>query len=278
MRRLQLFELHDFTWCPKAIRDGLTDFLETSIDVLDTYGPARTVLTRALDDYGMDGVLDLCSGAGGPWVHWLRKGLVSARVTLTDKFPNLDASRRLGKSGITGLRYYAEPVDATSVPAELSGVRTIFTAFHHFPPDQARAVIDDAVRKGQPIAIFELTSRTLPSLLSMLLSPIGVWFLTPRMQRAGWKKGFLTYVVPIIPLVVLLDGIVSCLRTYSVEDLKSMATAPEYTWLIGELARRSGPITYLVGHPICPFVELPARVAEAAGAAAGHRTPETQDS
>lgn len=249
MVRLQLFELHDLPWCPKAIRDGLTDFLETSIDVLDTYGPVRTIVMGVLNTCGREDVLDLCSGAGGPWVHWLRKGFVSARVTLTDKFPNQDASRWIAKSGIAGLRYYAEPVDATSVPEDLKGMRTIFTAFHHFPPDQARTVIDDAIRKGQPIGIFELTSRTLASLLWILLSPVAVWLLTPRMQRVGWKKGFLTYVIPIIPFVVLLDGIVSCFRTYSVEDLKSMASAGSYTWLIGRLRGPGGPITYLVGHP-----------------------------
>lgn len=249
MRRLQLFEFHDSRWCPKVIRDGLTDFLEISIDVLDTYGRVRTHLTEALRTCGIEEVVDLCSGAGGPWVYWLKKGLVSVRVTLTDKFPNLDAGRRLAASGIPGLAYHTEPVDATYVPAELTGMRTIFTAFHHFPPEKARAVIDDAVSKDQPIGIFELTSRSVPALLWMLVSPLGLWLLTPRMPGASWKKWLLTYVIPVIPMVVLLDGIVSCFRTYSVEELKAMATASSYTWLAGNLASRGGPITYLIGYP-----------------------------
>ncbi len=249
MRRLQLIELHDCGWCPKAIRDGLTDFLEISNEVLDTYGPVRMRLTEALSRSGTPEVLDLCSGAGGPWVHWLRKGLLPATVTLTDKLPNLEARRRLIETGIAGLAYRAEPLDATRVPAELTGLRTMFTAFHHFPPEQARAVIDDAVLKRQPIGIFELTSRTPKALFSMFLSPIGVWLLTPRMKKIGWKKWILSYLFPLIPFVVLIDGIVSCFRTYSVEELKSMASANSYTWLVGSLEAGGGPITYLIGHP-----------------------------
>ncbi len=249
MRRLQLFELHDSRWCPKVIRDGLTDFLEISIDILDTYGRVRPQLIQALTACGIEEVVDLCSGAGGPWVYWLKKGLVSARVTLTDKFPNVDAGRRLAESGIPGLAYHTEPVDATYVPAELRGMRTIFTAFHHFPPEKARAVIDDAVSKNQPIGIFELTSRSVRALVWMLMSPLGLWLLTPRMQRASWTKWLLTYLIPVIPMVVLLDGIVSCFRTYSIEELKKMATASSYTWMTGHLAGRGGPITYLIGYP-----------------------------
>jgi hypothetical protein len=249
MRRLQLFELHDCSWCPKAIRNGLTDFLEIATEILDTYGPVRRRVREALSRSGSSEVVDLCSGAGGPWVHWLRKGLLPARVTLTDRLPNLEARQRLIETGIRGLDYRAEPLDATRVPAELKGLRTIFTAFHHFPPEQARAVIEDAVSKRQPIGIFELTSRTPKALLSMLLSPIGVWLLTPRMEKVGWSKWVFSYIFPVIPLVVLIDGIISCFRTYSVEELQGMASASNYTWFIGSVEAGGGPITYLIGHP-----------------------------
>ncbi|MBV9503205.1 MAG: hypothetical protein JO138_27850 [Acidobacteriaceae bacterium] len=172
-----------------------------------------------------------------------------ATVTLTDKFPNLEARRRLMQMGIARLSYCPEPLDATAAPADLKGLRTMFTAFHHFPFKQARAVITDAVLKRQPIAIFELTSRTPKGLFSMLLSPIGVWWLTPRMKKIGWKKWLLTYVLPLIPVVVLIDGIISCLRTYSIGELNSMATDTSYTWQIGAIKAAGGPITYLVGRP-----------------------------
>lgn len=250
MRRLHLFEIHDSEFCPDVIRNGLTDFLEMSIEVFDTYGPIRAHITDLLASYGPRTVIDLCSGAGGPWPHWVRKGLVDASITLTDKFPSARTCEHLAGSGIRSLSYRKDPVDATKVPSELSGLRTIFTAFHHFRPEQARAIIADAVAKRQPIGIFELTSRQPRALLSMFLSPVGVWLLTPRMARIGWRKLLLTYVIPLIPLCVLIDGVISCFRTYSTDELREMVSGLEYSWSIGTVGTRGGPITYLMGSPV----------------------------
>ena len=249
MRRLHLFELHDSAFCPNAIRNGLTDFLEAATDAFDTYGAVRPQIEELLAASGHDQVIDLCSGAGGPWVHWLKKGLIRAQVTLTDKYPNRRACKQLAKSGIAGLYYRSEPVDATAVPEELVGLRTIFTAFHHFPPQKARAIIADAVSKQQPIAIFELTYRCARAVWAMLLSPIGVWILTAKMPNAGWRKLALTYLVPAIPLCVLVDGVLSCFRTYSLAELREMATDVTYTWTAGQVNGRGGPITYMFGCP-----------------------------
>lgn len=249
MRRLHLFEIHDSVLCPDAIRNGLTDFLEISTDIFDTYGVVRKHIVELLAASGMRDVVDLCSGAGGPWVHWLKKGLIQARVTLTDRFPNAQSCTLLAQGGIPGLTYHRDPVDATKVPENLVGLRTIFTAFHHFRPESARAIIDDAVSKRQPIGIFELTSRCPLAFLAMLLSPLGVWLLTPRMQRLGWRKLLLTYVIPLIPICVLVDGIASCFRTYSIEELAAMVGDTTYTWTTGALKGRGGPITYLLGFP-----------------------------
>lgn len=252
MRRLHLFELHDSPFCPSAIRNGLTDFLEAATDAFDTYRAVRPQIEELLASSGHDQVIDLCSGAGGPWVHWLKKGLIRANVTLTDKYPNLRAYRQIAKSGISGLHYRTEPVDATAVPAELAGLRTIFTAFHHFPPQKARAIIADAVSKQQPIAIFELTYRCTRAVSAMLLSPIGVWILTAKMRNTGWRKLLLTYLVPAIPLCVLVDGVLSCFRTYSLAELREMASGVTYTWSVGQLNGRGGPVTYMLG---CPKVK-----------------------
>lgn len=254
MPRLHLFEVHDFHWCPKTIRDGLTDFLETSINVQDTYGPIRKKIVEVLTRSGATRVVDLCSGGGGPWIHWLRKGEIQSPAVLTDKFPNRHASERLSSLGLPGLTYCSEPVDVAAVPTDLTGFRTLFTSFHHFRPEQAAGVLRDAVINRQPIGIFEFTSRKPKALLLMLLSPLAVWLLTARRQRIGLKRWLLTYPVPVIPFVVTLDGIVSCLRTYSVRELTAMAKATGaesmgYTWLAGEERGGLFPITYLIGYP-----------------------------
>lgn len=254
MPRLHLFELHDFHWCPRIIREGLTDFLETSINIQDTYGPVKTRILEALRRSGATQVVDLCSGGGGPWIHWLRKGEFQSAAVLTDKFPNQHAQNRLSQLGLPGVRYCNEPIDVAAVPADLKGFRTLFTSFHHFRPEQAENVLRDAVAHQQPIGVFEFTSRSPKALLLMLLSPFAVWLLTPRAREVGSLRWLFTYLIPVIPAVVTIDGIVSCLRTYSVNELKKMAAAaaehaPGYVWLAGQEQGRPFSITYLIGYP-----------------------------
>jgi hypothetical protein len=62
------------------------------------------------------------------------------------------------------------------------------------------------------------------------------------------------WLIPIVPLVLLFDGIVSCLRAYSPGELRGLIaylSDAEYAWKIGYEKRRllSLPITYLIGYP-----------------------------
>src|SRR4029077_12135205 len=124
----------------------------------------------------------------------------------------------------------------TRVPGELTGFRTIFSAFHHFRPEQACAVLADAVHKRQGVAVFEGTQRSVLALLLMLLVPLMVLLVTPFIRPFRWSRLLWTYLIPLMPLTALFDGLVSCLRTYSVEELRDLAArleTNEYDWDIG---------------------------------------------
>ena len=256
-----MFEIHDWSCCPQSVRNGLTGFLQTFITRQNIYRPIRGLLLEAIEHSGTANVVDLCSGAGGPWVAWAKRGHVEhLSVTLTDKFPNSAVVRSTAERRISQLRYCAQPVDATAVPADLQGFRTMFTAFHHFTPEQGKAMIDDAVRNGQGIGIFEFTSRTFAKTLGMLLTPIGVLLLVPRLKRVGWKVLALTYLLPLIPLVACIDGVLSCLRSYSAADLRQLAQSDDYEWSSGE----ENGITYLIGIPLACSAPLSARTSTSA--------------
>src|SRR5512140_2975104 len=109
-------------------------------------------------------LVDLCSGAGGPIEALMLAGngtLANLTVALTDKFPNPEAYRHLQSRWPGRVSFVESPVDATDVPPELAGFRTLFTAFHHFRPATARVVLADAVSKQQPVGVFEYTERNL---------------------------------------------------------------------------------------------------------------------
>jgi hypothetical protein len=257
MNRLHLIEIEDQDWCPRPVRDGVTDYLQFALATTKPYAAIIPLLADALRRTGTGHVLDLCSGAAGPWL-WLHPALaemgVSVSVCLTDKHPNTEGIVRANHSANHAISYRPQPVDATQVPGDLPGFRTMFTAFHHFRPEQARAVLADAVRRRQGIGIFEAIQRRPLALLLMLLVPFMVLGVTPFIRPFRWSRLFWTYVLPLVPLVTLCDGLVSCLRTYSVPELHDLTTSlgtNDYQWTIGAMKSKMTPIpvTYLLGVP-----------------------------
>jgi hypothetical protein len=144
-------------------------------------------------------------------------------------------------------------VDARAVPKELDGFRTLFAAFHHFRPDEAEAILRDAVRQRQGIAILEPTQRSVRAVALACFSWLFVMLLSPGIRPVRPGRLVLTYLIPLIPLLVTFDGVVSCLRSYTPDELGALARAcgGGYDWEIGE-ARYPGfpiPVTYAIGVP-----------------------------
>lgn len=254
MRRLQLFEFNDSPWCPRWLREEETRYLATVIQRLGLFDAVAPLIVRTLRASGTNRVLDLCSGAGGPWPA-LARPIVDAglevEVLLSDVFPERAVRERIGREH-GRIDYRGEPLDALAIPAGLDGMRTLFDAFHHFPPDAARRLLAEARDAAAPIGIFEISRRAWPNLLGSLLIPLLVLVFVPFVRPFRWRRILLTYVAPLLPLVVFWDGLVSHLRAHRVTELEEMTAelaAPDYHWEVGTLPVRGSPITYLLGRP-----------------------------
>lgn len=257
MKRRHLIEIEDQSWCPCTIRDAVTDYLQFVLSATKPYIPIVPILGRALERAGTRHVLDLCSGGAGPWL-WLQPALadlgVPVTVCLSDKYPNIAAFERSRRASNGAITFHSHPVDATGVSDELPVFWTMFTAFHHFTPGQGRAALADAVLHRQGIGIFEATERSWLALLLMLLAPLAVLVVTPWIRPFRWSRLLWTYLIPIVPLVTIFDGLVSCLRTYSVPELRELTAGlgeSDYRWEVGAVksGRSLTPITYVIGIP-----------------------------
>jgi hypothetical protein len=257
MRRIQFFEIHEQPWFPSSLRDFVTDALQSGLELLKAYAPIEPKLRSALDSAESRNVVDLCSGGGGPWLDLsqrLNRDARSVQIRLSDKYPNLRAFRKAGALYGKLFTYDSDPVDAMKVPCGRMGFRTIFSSYHHFPPDEARAVLQDAVDAGEGIGIFEVTRRALLTIALMVPWALLVFVSTLRIRPFRWSRLFWTYFIPVIPFVVLFDGVVSCLRTYRPEELREIIgglIGSEYEWSVGEHLGPGGiiPISYVIGHP-----------------------------
>lgn len=259
MRRCHLVEIEDLNWCPKPLRDAATDFLRFALSTAKPYSVVAPLLANALKRSGADQILDLCSGGAGPWFHLypiLAKHGISLPVMLTDKYPTGSGggTMQASSSDHSVITWCPESVDAMSIPDTLPGFRTIFTAFHHFRPGQGRAILADAVAKRRGIAVFEVTRRVPGALLLVPLIPLVVLAVTPWIRPFRWSRLWWTYLIPLVPLLTLWDGLVSCRRSYSVEELQALSAesgGADYCWDAGTLKTDTPvSVTYLIGVPV----------------------------
>ena len=261
MARTHLIEFHDQSWCPPGLRDAFTDFLQHSVDSEDIFTNIVPILRQALDATGESRIIDLGSGAGGPWRRLHPRvypdGEKSLEVLLTDRFPNKGAIDTIAESYGPQLNFHPTPVDARAVPEELAGFRTMFHSFHHFTPPDARLIFLDAVRQKRGIGIFEATERRPLSLAIQFLLPFLVLLKVPSIRPFKWSRLLWTYLIPVLPPMMLFDGFVSCLRSYSPAELKAMidsVEAADFEWKIGHVKVPSFPVrvTYAIGYPSPP--------------------------
>ena len=258
LKRLPIGEIHDQPWCPRVIRDAVTDFLQYAATRWGQYTPLLPTLCYFLQRVNAPRVVDLCSGGCGPWQRLY--GTISRAfgdsfgIVLTDRYPNLAAFRLARELSGGVIDFREQPLDACAIPADLMGFRTLFGSFHHFDPVTARGVLQNAVDSGQGIGIFEMTERRAVTILAMLTAPVFVLLHASKIRPFSWSRLFLTYVIPVVPLIVTVDGIASCLRSYTVEELAELTgslTGAPYDWEIRRLASPSSPlpIIYAIGCP-----------------------------
>lgn len=255
MPRLHLFEFEDQKWFPSFLRNYGTDFLQFLSNKTKMYKPIIPILQKGLEEADTKQIIDLGSGGGGGliWLNAeLKKEVRELRITLTDYFPNIPAFEQTKKQA-DNIGFIAEPIDARQVPKSLEGLRTQFLSLHHFRPKDAQLILQSAVNSKQGIAIFEGQERSVPSLIAMLFSPITVLLMTPFIRPFKLGRILFTYLIPIVPLFVLWDGLVSSLRTYSVEEMQTLVdqldNKDSFNWEIGRIKSGPSAILYLLGMP-----------------------------
>jgi hypothetical protein len=259
MARIHAFEFEDQTWFPGVVREYMTDFLShmggwSKIP----YQPFIERLADALRRTGDARVVDLCSGGGGPAVviaEELRSRLGRpVEVVLTDLYPSSSRQAHARSVLPTWVELEARPIDAQRVPLDLPGFRLVCNGFHHLRPHEARACLLDAVTSRRGLALVELTQRSPFTMLQVALGTVTLLAVSPFIKPFRWSRLLLTYVLPIVPLCTLWDGIVSCLRVYDPDELAALVgELPDcgYRWEYGRLSvpRMPNELTYLIGTP-----------------------------
>ncbi|KAK7932446.1 hypothetical protein PG985_003158 [Apiospora marii] len=257
--RMHLFEIDDQPWFPSYLRalvqEGLYHAWTTSLPILHPQGSPASIVARTLQQVlGRRNVprytyIDFCAGAGGPTPvieRTLNASLAdsndekqqqsssSVDFVMTDLHPHPEAwAASANKSH--NLAYEPDPVDAANAPASLldryrkadgdnkpgSRIFRLFNlAFHHFDDGLARAILKNTVETSDAIGIFEMQDRSFASFVTCALFGLFIPLIAPVLYWwAPWRL-FWVYMVPIVPFVLVFDGLVSSLRTRTPEEIE----------------------------------------------------------
>ncbi|MEN2281065.1 hypothetical protein AAGF08_02935 [Algoriphagus sp. SE2] len=255
MDRINLFEFEDQKWFPSFLRDFGTDFLQFLTNKTGMFIPLVPLIEKGLESSPTDTIVDLASGGGGGILSInaeLIKKKPNLKIILTDYFPNRKAFEYSSKQA-DNISYSLESIDAKSIPSNFEGLRTLFLSLHHFKPVDAIQILENAVNEHQPIFAAEGQERSIPSFLAMFFSPLTVLITTPFIKPFSFLRILFTYLIPIVPLFVWWDGMVSCLRTYSITEMEELIRRVKnqgrFNWEVGRI--KSGPanLLYLLGTP-----------------------------
>ena len=258
MKRIHLFEFEDLSWFPSFIRDGGTDFLGFILRITKFYAPAIELLENVVKKTAHSEIIDLCSGNGGPIELIFQKidPSLNVKFIISDKYPNIPAYRQLQRSTDNKVDFYPDSLDVLESDLDLPGIRTMFSAIHHFNPEEVKIVLRKMVNKDKTICLFDSGDRHLGIILGILLfHPILFFFITPFLRPFRISRIVFTYLIPLIPLYTIWDGIVSIMRLYSPNELRAIAIEIDiegrYQWDFGKVRSKIGlSVAFLIGTPI----------------------------
>lgn len=159
----------------------------------------------------------------------------SVDFVLTDIHPHLEAWEKAAKRS-DHLRFVREGVDAGNAPLDLLArveglsseqqqkkvFRLFSLAFHHFDDPAATQILRNTLQTSSGFGIFELQERTFEGLLTAFVIGPALWLGSWYWFWGDWTHLFWTYVIPVVPIVVMLDGWVSAVRTRSGEEILAL--------------------------------------------------------
>ncbi|KAL7938711.1 hypothetical protein V8C35DRAFT_288956 [Trichoderma chlorosporum] len=243
--RLHLFEIDDQPWFPSFLRSHVQDALTlawNSNTPLQPDSPARIAASTLIRQLGSSlssyTFIDFCAGGGGPTPaiqqainsHLSAQDKPPVDFVLTDLHPNIAAWKRIVMK-FPGITYESQSVDASNAPKDLverpggkKVMRLFNLSFHHFDDALARGILKDTANTSHGFAIFELQDRSFASAVSVFMFGVGAIVMAPifALKRKSLAIFIFSWIIPVLPFVLVFDGLVSCLRVRTPGEIESL--------------------------------------------------------
>jgi hypothetical protein len=224
MKCLFLFEFMDLAWLPSTLRATVHDVLDCCLGTAPRryYEWVALEILKLVEDGSVDTIVELGAGTA-PITRELAKRLdgrkgISLRVS--DLYPNRALYQTLEEEYPDLIQTDRRSIDF-SHPMDLppGSLLVLSGTFHHVPHAARLHALESL--SAYRVAMFEPLGRNPASLLLSLLgffsglaTPLRFWS-----QRPGnWRRVLWCWLVPLAPVMIVWDGIVSCLRYWTEKE------------------------------------------------------------
>ncbi|MEM6686972.1 MAG: hypothetical protein AAF617_14415, partial [Bacteroidota bacterium] len=225
MKRRQITQIINTNWCPEFIKKMIAEFLSWFVLKTNATKPFIPVIEEMLDTTHTKNVINIefDLGAGIETVQ----PFLSEEITVTS-------------------------IHISQFHTHTNGLYLFVNCFHQLPATNAKEILQKIADSGNPVVVVEGNNDSLWQIVGMtVFVPLTVlltaFFVTPfRMLRI-----LFTYIIPILPIIIVIDGCIALLKLYNPNDLRVLSSSvhtKNYTWKAGKNAnRRGGKIMYLTG-------------------------------
>ncbi len=226
MKRKQAPQISNSAWFPKFLTRCVYEFMTWFVGKANAAKPFIPVIEEGLQYSDKIVVVDQKMGAG---------------------FETVD---NLIDQGIS--RTYMNP---DQVNGEQSGLYVCVNSFHQLPPERAKNLLMSVAKHGHPIVVVEGNNDSLWQVFGMtVIVPLTVILTAPFVKPFRIERLIFTYLIPILPLVIFIDGFLALFKLYNPADLDELTAeidVKNYQWRSGkEDNGRGGKIIYLIGHAV----------------------------
>lgn len=229
-QRILWTELNDLNHFPLFLKTPYIDCLGFVLRVAGFYRQLGPLLSDISEKIAAEHIQDFGSGSASHIRLMIKKWprhVVRPEIILTDICPRPANFIEMSEN-FSNIRPIFASVDMTQASLPPHTVATLFSCFHHLSHEQAHLAIENMAAQAEAVVIFEPFERSFYYLLKhfMLAFPsVLLGMFTPLLQRFSWSSLFFCTLIPIAPICVQIDGLISVLRSYRYAEIQALMSA-----------------------------------------------------
>lgn len=239
-------ELEDYSWFHPLLRRYQMDYIGSMVSWLGMYRPLIPVAAQMVNANDPVVIQDLCSGSGIPAIYMQHHVQLIPKTLLSDKYPFI------AFTDSEELEYIKSPVDVLALIPQQGICYTMYNGIHHFSPGDQVALVKKMIAGRNSFLFAEILEPGIFTMIKIILTATLLQvFTAPFIKPFSLKRLFFTYVIPVNLFTVMYDGIISVIKSRSVDQYRRLfegLSVNDFEVSVGRLNNWKGPVIYIKGN------------------------------